>query len=49
MKTKKKANPIKESTEEKSGHECPYCGKINLQINNHFTHVEFMHPGKSIY
>ena len=29
--------------EEQQGHICPYCGHIEMQINNHFAHMEIWH------
>lgn len=31
-----------------TGHICPYCGHIEMQINNHFWHIEIEHPGKPL-
>lgn len=31
-----------------SGHICPYCGQVNVLINDHFTHIELFHPGKPL-
>ena len=34
--------------EDEPGHFCPYCGHKEMQINNHYAHIEFEHPGKPI-
>jgi len=33
----------------KPGHYCPYCGHHEMLVNNHFTHIEWNHPDKSLY
>lgn len=38
-------NEQEDLTEEVVGHICPYCGHIEMQINNHFIHIEIFHPG----
>jgi len=34
--------------QEPVGHICPYCGHIEMLINNHFSHIEIEHPGKPL-
>jgi len=38
----------KQLVENKSGHHCPYCDHIEMEINSHFAHIEMEHPGKSL-
>lgn len=37
-----------EEIKKQSGHICPYCGETNMQINNHFAHIESEHPEKPL-
>ena len=30
------------------GHYCTYCGHREMLINNHFTHIEWEHPGEPL-
>lgn len=34
--------------EEVEGHVCRYCGHVEKQINNHFSHIEIFHPDKPL-
>lgn len=43
LKKKKEDEP-----EEVVGHVCRYCGNVEMQINNHFAHIEFFHPDKPL-
>lgn len=29
-------------------HQCPYCDHKSMLINDHFSHIEMFHPGKSL-
>lgn len=37
-----------EEEDEPVGHICRYCGHVEMQINNHFAHIEFCHPDKPL-
>jgi hypothetical protein len=39
---------IEDLEQECFGHVCPYCGHVELQINNHFVHIEIFHPEKPL-
>lgn len=39
---------VKEAEDGDGYHKCPYCDAKHGQINNHFAHIEFSHPGKPL-
>jgi len=43
-----KEKEVKIIPEEIVGHICPYCGHIEMLINQHFAHIEFEHPNRPL-
>lgn len=39
---------VKDAEDGDGYHKCPYCDAKHGQINDHFSHIEFSHPGKPL-
>ena len=46
--TKAKTQTQPDEEIKSGGHYCPYCEHIEMQINDHFTHIEFFHPNEPL-